>query len=216
MAKYTTQLKTLIESGVDIFDFDYPFFDETKRAEFEQGFIDHFYFNEIGAETPGRFKHYLKVKFRELMPYYNEIFKNALLEYDVVNNYDLTETLIRETTGEASTTNTLTQTGTSEGRAKVIGSDTPSGTLDADNIDADLYASQASISNDSNESTGESTGEGTSTSAGNENYTLHRIGNIGIDTASDMLQKHIKAQAILKKGYKNFYDECANLFMLLF
>ena len=49
--------KERIEVGrKQLFDFDYPFYDETKRAEFETKFINHFYLREIGSETMGSFK----------------------------------------------------------------------------------------------------------------------------------------------------------------
>ena len=61
-----------------IFNFQYPFFDEGKRADFEQDFILHFLNREIGYETPALFKIHLQVAFRQLMPYYNKIFSSEL------------------------------------------------------------------------------------------------------------------------------------------
>ena len=50
MARYTVELRTIVESGVPIFDFPYQFYDKEKKADFERRFIHHFYFREIGAE----------------------------------------------------------------------------------------------------------------------------------------------------------------------
>lgn len=40
-----------------------------------------------------------------------------------------------------------------------------------------------------------------------------RVGNIGIDTDSDMIHKHIKLQKILSQIERMFFDECEDLFM---
>ena len=53
MAKYTTQIKTIVESGTPIFDFDYPIFDPLYRPVLEQKIINHYYFREIGLGDRG-------------------------------------------------------------------------------------------------------------------------------------------------------------------
>jgi len=95
MSKYTTELRDIEKSGLKVFDFPYVFYDETKKPDFEKKFIAHFFFREIGMETVGRFKHYLKVKCDEVLPYYNMLLKTSLYEYDVKNNYNLTETFTK-------------------------------------------------------------------------------------------------------------------------
>jgi hypothetical protein len=95
MAKYTAELRELVKSGVNIFNFNYDFYDTSKKADFEQKFIDHFYFREIGQETAPRFIHYLKCKCHEVLPYYNELLRTTLLQYEILNNYDITETLTK-------------------------------------------------------------------------------------------------------------------------
>lgn len=69
MSKYTAELRTIIDNDFNIFDFDYTRTDASKaiisNEALQQGFIDHFYFREIGFETLERFKHYLKTQWRE-------------------------------------------------------------------------------------------------------------------------------------------------------
>ena len=65
MAVYTTQLRTLIESGFDIGLNDYEIFDETYRPILNKKIIEHYFVREIGAETAGLFKLYLNRKMRE-------------------------------------------------------------------------------------------------------------------------------------------------------
>ena len=84
-------IKQIIENNGVIFDFDYPFYNEEKRKDFEKHFIDHFYYDEIGLETVSKFKHRLEDKLNMIMPYYNKIFLANDLEQRILDNYDVTE-----------------------------------------------------------------------------------------------------------------------------
>lgn len=99
MAKYTIELRDVVKH-TNIFDFSYPFYDENKRAEFEEKFIKHFYFREIGTSSIDRFKYFLQDKFNTVFPYYNKLFEATEIEYSVLKNYDLTETFTRTVDGE--------------------------------------------------------------------------------------------------------------------
>jgi len=124
MARYTVELRDIVKSGLKIFDFEYDFFDETKKPDFEQKFINHFLFREIGCETVGRFQHYLKCKCDEVLPYYNVIFETALYEYDVKNNYNLTETFTKTNTSTKSKVDVIEQEGTNTSNDFMSGSKT--------------------------------------------------------------------------------------------
>lgn len=82
MSRYTAELRTLIDNDIDIFDFEYTRTPASKAIisdeALEQGFIDHFYFNEVGFETVERFKHFLKVKWLENL----QEFDSLLVEYN--------------------------------------------------------------------------------------------------------------------------------------
>lgn len=94
MSRYTTQLRWVIDqtllsnnlatipialppaercrmSAPYIFNFDFPIWSEADRARFEQDFLMHFYFEEIGAETYGQWKVYLYDWLNTNMPYWN-------------------------------------------------------------------------------------------------------------------------------------------------
>lgn len=103
MAEYTIELKDVISCGHNIFDFPYPFYDERKRPDFEERFIRHFYFREICCPTVDRFKVYLRDKMETVFPYYNKLFETALVEYDLLNNYNLTEEITTERENEGHT-----------------------------------------------------------------------------------------------------------------
>ena len=82
MAKYTIELGKLIELGYKLPLGDYPIFDEAYRDYLNRKIIDHYYFREIGLETPDRFAFYLRRTMNEVMPYYNELYKSQLMEFD--------------------------------------------------------------------------------------------------------------------------------------
>ena len=92
MSKYTTELRYLIENNFDIGLKDYPIFDENYRESLNQKIINHYYFREIGFETAELFKRYLNNTMNEIMPYYNQLFKSELLEFNPFYNVDKTVT----------------------------------------------------------------------------------------------------------------------------
>lgn len=92
MSKYTTELRYLIENNFDLGLDDYPIFDENYREPLNQKIINHYYFREIGMETAELFKRYLNQTMREIMPYYNQLYKSELLEFNPFYNVDKTVT----------------------------------------------------------------------------------------------------------------------------
>lgn len=82
MAKYTIEIRSLIERGFHFALDDYPIFDECHRKELNEKIIEHYYFREIGAETPDRFNFYLRRKMREIMPYYNQLYISEMIKFD--------------------------------------------------------------------------------------------------------------------------------------
>ena len=92
MSTYTTELRYLIENNFDIGLKDYPIFDENYRESLNQKIINHYYFREIGMETAELFKRYLNNTMREIMPYYNQLYKSELLEFNPFYNVDKTVT----------------------------------------------------------------------------------------------------------------------------
>ena len=109
MAVYTVQLKTLIENHFDIGLKNYPIFDENYRKILNEKIINHYLFNEIGMETAELFKFYLNTTMREIMPYYNQLYKSELLEFNPLYDSDLT-TVYDKTNDNTSSTETNNQT----------------------------------------------------------------------------------------------------------
>ena len=92
MSKYTTELRYLIENNFDIGLKDYPIFDENYREVLNTKIINHYFFREIGMETAELFKRYLNTTMNEIMPYYNQLYKSELLEFNPFYNVDKTVT----------------------------------------------------------------------------------------------------------------------------
>lgn len=72
-----------------IFDFEYPFFDEGLRAEFETHFIRNFYTREIGFETEGLFKFQLETWLQINMPFFNKLLESETLSFNPLQNVDV-------------------------------------------------------------------------------------------------------------------------------
>lgn len=93
MAELTVELRNLIKTNFELFDFDYEFDDQNFKKELEQAIVDHFFFSEIGQETPDRFKQRFKTRWRRIIPYYNKLYNTTLLSYNPLVNYTIKEGL---------------------------------------------------------------------------------------------------------------------------
>lgn len=207
--KLTVELRELIESGVKLWDFEYPsYYKGDQKTAFEQKVIDHFFFRQIGQETTGRFLHQFRTKIREIMPYYIQMYESEALMKgieDPFGNVDITETFTqtkKETSsGSASGTSessssgegNRTKTGTESGSQKF--SDTPQGSLaNLDNYLTNATVDQKSISDtESDSSSGSSSSESSSQSSGESSeelsHTYTKKGNQGVNTyAHDMIE----------------------------
>jgi len=107
-------IKIIKQTRAKVFDFTYPIFNESYRAELETKILTHYYTYEIGSETYTEFKFNLYKKMNENMPYYNKLYVAMNKDFDFDINIDFTETLEGEGTNEANNTtkNTLSSTDT--------------------------------------------------------------------------------------------------------
>lgn len=206
-SKTTLELGEMIESGVDIWAFDYPsYYKDAEKTAFEQKVIDHYRFRQIGQETPGRWLHYFRTRMQEIMPYYIQLYESqALMQSldDPFGNVDITETFEETRTGESSGSSSSTDTGQSNAEggdytdtnlntAKKF-SNTPQGSIE--NLDTylteatvDIGATNTTVTHNNTVNTlnnGETTTTGSE--SGSVKHTLTRKGNQGVNTyAHDM------------------------------
>ena len=77
MSKYTAELRTIIGNNFDIFDFVYTRDPKSiailSNDDLQKGFIDHYYFREVGFETLERFKHKLKTQWLESIENFDKL-----------------------------------------------------------------------------------------------------------------------------------------------
>ena len=77
MSKYTAELRTIIDNNFDIFDFVYTRDPKSiailSNDDLQKGFIDHYYFREVGFETLERFKHKLKTQWLESIENFDKL-----------------------------------------------------------------------------------------------------------------------------------------------
>lgn len=111
MAKYTIELRTIVENSGGIEKFINQFFDnfilydENRRAEILELLVKHYYFREIAYETVAQFKFRLNQKIKEVMPYYNQLWFSTQQEFNIFNTVDYT----MDTTGSNNTAKTGTE-----------------------------------------------------------------------------------------------------------
>lgn len=151
MAKYTTEVRTICEFFANqnspvpstsltvndtissaipsIFNFNFPIFDESYRIPLETKILRHFYTREIGFETFGLWQLKLETKLNEIMPYYNQLYKSELLEFNPFYDVELGTTNNKNLTQNEKRTENATDTFESETNSK-----TNTETTDTQNI----------------------------------------------------------------------------------
>lgn len=227
MSKYTTEIRFICENAAGlmesegfksvstiiskaipkVFNFSFPIFDEKYRIPLETKILRHYYTREIGFETVGLWQLKLETKLNEIMPYYNQLYKSELLEFNPFYDIDLsrTHTLTREEavnqTGTVNTTDdTYTEDSSSQDNTSHTSiqnksdststeqahgdkthydkySDTPQGSLT--NVQNDTYLTNARMIDDTEDRNGTTVVSGTDSSTGDTS------GNTTADSTSE-------------------------------
>lgn len=110
MSKYTTEVRFICESksGLDvsggfsdvdniianawnkIFTTKTAFFDEAYRSVICQKILKHYYLREICCETVGIWLLWMNTRLEEIMPYYNQLYESAKIEFNPMQDVNLT------------------------------------------------------------------------------------------------------------------------------
>ena len=162
------------------------------KAKLAAKIVDHYYMREIGYETPALFKHFAKIKMKEIMEYQLPVVYSNSLEYDPLESvlFDITET--RQVHGEGSSESSSN----ASGNGISISSDTPQGRIQKSDIIAGNYASEAS--NSETESTVK--GNTDTSSDTTEEWHHHEQGNKGVlDSYQKMLVDYRKSLVAVDK-----------------
>lgn len=200
MSKYTTEVRFICETAAgltdsegytsvnqilkaavpSVFDFDFPIFDENYRSILETKILKHYYTREIGLETVGLWKLKLDTKLNEIMPFYNQLYKSELLEFNPLYDTDLERK--HNLTKKETTKLTGTETSDANKTGNVTSSNT--GNVDTTNKNTTTGTSRESILTDES---------GSVTQNGNTHTELHNTtGNTSDETATNTKTQYDK------------------------
>ena len=166
MSKYTTEVRLICEnksglevsggsSDVDniianswnkIFTSKVPFFDEEYRSVLCQKILKHYYLREICCETVGIWTLWMNTRLEEIMPYYNQLYNSAKIEFNPMHDVDLTRKHERNIEGTSKEDGTRTDNTTSKRTltgnrdTDSTGSGTRNTTSGSDETKRDLYS----------------------------------------------------------------------------
>ena len=203
MSNYTIELRFLNNPPMtSLFDFDYNYYmkglvsDEVynqKKKEFENKFLEFYYFDEIGYKTPDRFKqrlkNYLDMGFKVWQERYNTELEVQKQNINFLLNKDLIEE--RTTEGNATGTATSTSTSTSNTNNNSSNKNTVNDTPDTRFTSTENFAT--SITTDETSSNSTNTGNGETTNTSNQNSNVNERftskGNIGVTSSAELLEK---------------------------
>lgn len=252
MSKYTTEVRFICENsaglseseGADnvdsildkcwnkVFNFDFPIFDENYRQVLCRKILKHYYTREIAHETVGRWKLALNAKLNEIMPYYNQLYKSELLEFNPFYDVDLTRSREGSGTSNRTSKNTETNSGTSKNVSSGSGtnntdtlnrfSDTPQNSMDTQGIADSVPLTTVTKVNEDNTTTNESTdtltrndtktGNGTENINNTDKYIETVKGKQGTENYSSLLKK-------FRETFLNIdmmiIDDCSDCFFTL-
>lgn len=198
MAKYTMEVRELIstfgEDEVKGWFSDYELSDFLTDEEIavitERGtwskeklckrIIDHYFTREIGTDAIGQFILFAKDKMNEIMETYAPLIYSASIKYDPLVNVNFTESYTG-TTG-----NTSSSSSSSNGSSLTVGSDTPQGQINKNEILQGKYASSTSASESDSNVTG------TTTDNGSSDYVKTTKGNSGVSATSQAMIKQYR------------------------
>ena len=231
MANFTMEVREMMNQPLinGVFTFDYEFYSDNvqDKEKFEKLFISHFYFREIGFETPERFKIKLQAKLNLIMPYYRQL---ALTEWEKVRSIEqmmtsknLTETTEHtqtiqgnsETQSNQSSSSNATQNATSSNESKT--SNLADGVSQSSLTDGYLTSSGKTEQTDTGQT--EATGNANQNITGNneqqltEKTTFTSKGDIGIQTPAYAITEWRKVIINLNQM---IIDECEDLFMKIY
>lgn len=152
------------------------------KNQLSERIITHFKMREVGTDSIGSFKLYLKDLMKETMETYVPLIYTASIKFDPLVNVDFTETFDR-TSNNTSNSNSSS---TNSSSGLTVSSDTPQGQIDKADILKGKYASSTGANETENNIQDNSTSNG----QGEEHYSKLTRGNSGVSaTAQKMIEQ---------------------------
>ena len=231
MANFTMEIREMMSQPLinGVFTFDYEFYSDNiqDKETFEKLFISHFYFREIGFETPERFKVKLQSKLNLIMPYYRQL---AMTEWEKVRSIEqmmtsknLTETTEHTQTIQGNSESQSNQSSNSNATQNTISNNESKASNLADGVSQssldDGYLTSSGKAEQTDTLQSESSGTGSQTLTGNneqqltEKTTFTSNGDIGIQTPAYAITEWRK---IIININQMIINECEDLFMKIY
>lgn len=174
-----------------------------------------------------------KKKYQEL--YRVQVIPDA--DYSLTNNYDMTETMDKDATdnqdntyGQRQDSGSYTKGSRSDSTNNTVGQQTVTGTNKVAPYDSNTFAENTedtTVSGQRQDSTSFTEGQQLDSSTNTkgsqiddlnrtltEDYTLHRVGNIGVTTVTDMLNKHVNMWSMWQFYEYIFKEICKELLLI--
>ena len=177
MSEYTAELRHIVNSGFDLELDEYPIYSESYRTTLNQRILDHFWLREIGAETPARFRHFLKSTMNEIMPYFNKLYLSQALESSTAFDTDFTESMDRQQTGASTNVNAGNDETTDTEDNLAVSSDTPQALVTANDIKGNVYASKAAREDNTRTMTRQTANQSSASINNLDNFVRRIYGN---------------------------------------
>ena len=249
MSKYTTEVRFICESksGLEvsggssdgdnvianswnkIFTSKAPFFDEEYRSVLCQKILKHYYLREICCETVGIWTLWMNTRLEEIMPYYNQLYESAKIEFNPMHDVNLTRnhernidgtskedrTRTDNTTGKRTLTGnrdtdstgngTKNTTSGSDGTKRDLYSDTPQGAITG--LENEKYLTNARKITDNVNGTGNeetNTTEKTGTDYSETEDTTGKVEGVTSNTGSSNTTEDYLETIVGKQGTESF------------
>ena len=224
MSKYTTEVRFICEQkagleesvGFDqidsviakswnkIFTTKCSFFDEDYRSVLCAKILKHYYTREIGMETAGLWMLWMNRRMEEIMPYYNQLYRSAQLEFNPFHDVDYYREGNRQNDGTSETSGSSKNT--QDNVSRDLYSDTPQGALNG--VESETYLTDARKVMQDNEAN--NTYNDNNTTNTTEDYLEHVYGKMGTANYSKLLNEY---RTTLLNIDLQIIEEFSDLFM---
>lgn len=224
MSKYTTEVRFICEEkagleesvGFDqidsviakswnkIFTTKCSFFDEDYRSVLCAKILKHYYTREIGMETAGLWMLWMNRRMEEIMPYYNQLYKSAQLEFNPFHDVDYYREGNRQNDGTSETKGSSTNT--QDNVTRDLYSETPQGALNG--VESETYLTDARKVMQDNEAN--NTYNDNNKTNTTEDYLEHVYGKMGTINYSKLLNEY---RTTLLNIDMQIIEEFSDLFM---
>lgn len=227
MANYTIEIRQMMEHPMinGVFTFPYSFYNDNleDKRQFEELFIQHYYFREIGFETPERFKLKLQAKLNLIMPYYQQL---ALTEWDKVRTAEqmMTSKDLKETTTHEQTINGTNTASSSNQSESMVNQSSNQNALESNiadgvshvNLEEGYLTGKNKLDGTLNQTNNETTTQtlsGENQQITTDTITFQSTGDVGIQTPAYAITEWRK---ILININQLIINECDDLFMKIY